>query len=119
MVAAVQNRVQGSDVQKADILEALPVCNTNFYRVFELYEPCSQRTGLDAENGKFSDTGYSLISGQTDDGDTPSVTFALYPDGTISDPYVDSETINAYRLENEMFDFFPEVEQKTASRHFR
>ena len=77
---------------------------SNFYRVFELYEPGGQN------RVKF----LSLESEETDIGEKPSVTIAIYPDGTISDPYVDSETINAYRLENEMFDFFPEVGEKTA-----
>ena len=101
IIAAVRNRVQGSNAQKADILET---AMSNFYRVFELYEPGGQN------RVKF----LSLESEETDIGEKPSVTIAIYPDGTISDPYVDSETINAYRLENEMFDFFPEVGEKTA-----
>jgi hypothetical protein len=79
---------------------------SNDYRVFELYEPAGQ------QRVKF----ISFESVETPDGDKPSLTFAKYPDGSISDAYVDSETITAYRLENEMFDFFPEVGEKTATK---
>lgn len=52
---------------------------------------------------------------QSESGEYPSMSFALYPDGSISEAYTDAEDITAYRIDNEVFDFFPDFGKRSST----
>lgn len=76
-------------------------------------------------NGTSSDAPQILVFEypQKDTGESPSMSIMIFPDDTVSEPYTDNEMVNAYRVENEVFDFFPDiknfkVEDKTSVRAY-